>query len=181
MISKTIRSNEDACTWKCLFSSNNSGRNKGADATLRTHERYNMRTSLFMIFIIWTGFLVSSCEDGGAGLTPFGAYSYISYDSTGRAIVRGWLTLLYRDSSRVTGEWHFAAIGNPEGIGPQVGDGNLAGGMNQDSLWVGLHPEFVDNNLVLFGKLEGSHYRGQWTWISFRGPTNHGTFEATRN
>lgn len=111
-------------------------------------------------------------------IAPAGdTYSYTAYDSTGTPVTRGWLTLI-RDGYSVSGEWHLQAIGSPKNIGPQIGDGNLRGEIRNGNLIVELQPNFRDNNIGLIGTLSGATYAGVWTWISFIGPTNQGTFVA---
>jgi hypothetical protein len=107
-------------------------------------------------------------------------YDYLAYDSTGTPIVRGWLTLILHGDS-VSGEWHFNPVGTPTNIGPQIGDGNHLGTVRNGKLIVELQPMYRDNNLSLVGTLSASTYAGEWTWISFIGPTNHGTFVAQQH
>jgi hypothetical protein len=130
-------------------------------------------------------FLSFSCEDGGSetgvGQVPSGAYRYTSYDTNGVAVVRGWLTITYQDSAHITGEWRLDKIGNPQGIGPQVGSGKLAGSFHEGKLIVELNPQFRDNNLQLVGYFQQGDYRGEWFWISFVGITGRGTFEAIKS
>ncbi len=136
---------------------------------------------VLLIFLL-LGFL-TACTESPTDSTPNGAYSYMSFDSSGTAIVKGWFTLEMSDSSHVTGEWHFVKVTDSDDVGPQVGDGVLAGGFTDygiDQVIVDLHPEFRDNNLLLIGKLEESRYSGRWEWISFAGVSNYGTFYAQR-
>ena len=109
-----------------------------------------------------------------------GFYDYTSYDKNGVAVVGGWFTMSFSGGDSVSGEWHFKAIGTPGNIGPQTGNGTLAGKREGDKVWVDLSPQFRDNNLLLDGKIDGNRYSGSWSWISFIGVTNQGTFEATR-
>ena len=134
----------------------------------------------FLLLILETSILLT-CIDSGVGIAPSGAYSYISYDSSGAPIVKGWFTMNITDSVSISGEWHFKKIGKPKDIGPQIGDGVLIGGLKQDFVWIELNPQYIDNNLLLTGMIEDSNYRGEWTWISYAGPTNRGTFKAIKN
>jgi hypothetical protein len=135
--------------------------------------------------VLWS--LVASDVAGVAGcdtLTgpgPAGSYTYTSYDTTGVAVVTGWFIMNISDSSTVSGEWHFSPLGTPQGIGPQTGGGKLVGAFRDGKLWIELNPEFRDNNLELAGTLQGNRYAGTWTWLSFIGVTNHGTFEAMQH
>jgi len=110
-----------------------------------------------------------------------GRYHYTSYDTTGTALVRGWLTMDISDSNTISGEWHFAAVDSPKNIGPQTGDGKLVGGIRGTSVWVELNPQYRDNNLGLIGTLQGNRFSGTWQWISFVGLTNQGPFVAIKN
>ncbi|MCH7612087.1 MAG: hypothetical protein IIB95_12420 [Candidatus Marinimicrobia bacterium] len=138
---------------------------------------------LITMVAIMTG-PIPSCknnsDDTSVGPIPTGAYQYKSYDTTGVAIVKGWLTLNYEDSLHITGEWHLEKIGNPQNIGPQVGSGNLIGGIDQGRVWVELNPQYADNNLQLIGIIEDGYYEGEWIWLSIVGITNRGSFEAVR-
>ena len=108
---------------------------------------------------------------------PSGSYYYQSYNSDGVKVVEGWFTMEENDST-ISGEWHFAKIGHPEGIGPQVGDGVLTGGYQTDSLWIELNPDFRDNNLQLYGMLDDDMYAGRWMWITYAGISSAGIFTA---
>jgi hypothetical protein len=112
--------------------------------------------------------------------SPSGSYWYNSFDSSGTLLVEGWFTMTVADSDSVAGEWHFKAVGTPQRIGPQTGDGTLIGGFRDSVLWIELQPQFRDNNLQLTGTLRGDRYAGSWIWISFIGVTNSGRFEATK-
>ena len=122
-----------------------------------------------------------SCNENVIGPIPAGVYSYMSYDTTGTAIVKGWFTMSFQDSSLITGEWHFEKIGNPQDVGPQIGSGELKGSFEQDKILVELNPQYRDNNLQLSGTKLSDNYSGEWVWISFAGITNRGTFQAIRN
>lgn len=114
-------------------------------------------------------------------VTPAGAFQYKAYDTTGALIVQGWFTLNIIDSTHINGEWHFARVNRYQETGPQVGNGKLVGGFDQGNLWVGLNPEYIDNNITLHGKLVGKSYSGTWIWDSFIGITNRGTFTAIKS
>ena len=131
---------------------------------------------LYLIPIVLAYF---SCNDSDVTVDiPSGSYHYRSYNSSGEKIVEGWFTMEEDSVSNITGEWHFDKIGNPKDIGPQVGDGVLLGGYNDDTLWVELNPQYKDNNLQLIGTLKDGCYEGRWIWITFRGVTAEGTFKA---
>ncbi len=130
--------------------------------------------------------LTAGCRDAGTESgppqvpVPSGTYSYAAYDSSGTAVISGWFTIAHIDSSAITGDWHFRAIGSPVNIGPHAGDGKLAGTLSGGVLQVNLQPNFADNNILLHGSTSSTGIEGTWTWISFIGPTNRGSFIAAR-
>jgi hypothetical protein len=86
-------------------------------------------------------FAASGCDDmAGPGPIPNGGYAYTGFDSNGVVVVTGWLTLDLGDPDRVTGEWRLEPVGNPQGIGPQTGEGRLQGAMADGMLQVDPNP-----------------------------------------
>lgn len=137
----------------------------------------------FLLLIVCILIAFAGCTDKGSdpvGPPPAGVYQYTGYDSTGTAIVRGWLTLNLRDENIIDGEWRLEKIGEPGLIGPQLGTGTLAGGVSDGRMWFDLQPQFRDNNIDIIGTIDGSEFRGRWHWITFSGITNSGTFVAVR-
>ncbi|GEM_PF-495764 len=132
----------------------------------------------FFLLSFFTAALWFGCKQVSS--VPKNAYAYTSYDSSGTAVVSGWFTLSTLDSTNLSGEWHFAAIGDPQRIGPQTGDGKLVGGLNGVKVWIELNHEVSNNNLQLNGIFGQDHIDGQWTWISYDGIANQGTFHAAR-
>ena len=126
-------------------------------------------------------FLITcSSPDNILGPAPSGQYVYSSFDSTGKMIVKGWLILRFDDTNEISGKWNFYPVGHPEDIGPQTGNGKLKGGTFHDMVWIELNPQFSDNNLRLSGNIVDGIFAGRWTWITYSGPTNHGSFKAER-
>ena len=133
--------------------------------------------SISVLFLI----LLGSCHnDPPTGTVSVGRFQYRAYDTSGTIVVEGWLTLTIIDSTNVQGEWHFTKVGNPANIGFHYGDGVLRGAFYHAGLSVGLNPNYIDNNVVLFGTYDGNSYVGTWQWIGFPGVLNHGTFEAVK-
>lgn len=139
-----------------------------------------MRDLISVILILLLLFVIQSCNETTIESLPKGAFEYSSYDSSGTAIAKGWLSFDYHDSTYVKGEWKINKVLNPQCIGPQIGDGNLVGAFIEDKLHLQLNPNIVDNNLVLIGDLEGNKYSGKWIYYSFIGITNWGRFEAIK-
>jgi hypothetical protein len=111
---------------------------------------------------------------------PQGSYAYTGYDSTGVALVKGWLTITFADSVCITGDWKFARVAVGQGLGPQIGDGQLVGGRDNNEVWINLNPQMRDNNVLLRGILDETTYQGDWTWVTFAGPTTGGAFTAVK-
>lgn len=107
-----------------------------------------------------------------------GTHRYIAHDSTGITIVTGHLSISFEDSSNLSGEWELEQIGNPENIGPQTGNGTLIGGINQDTIWINLNPNYMDNNVQLNGILQNGGFNGEWISIGYPGILNKGSFTA---
>lgn len=107
-------------------------------------------------------------------------YQYTGYSRQGTPIVQGYLMLSQRDPNHYTGRWHLRALVDTMRIGPQVGQGNLVGEIRNGALTINLNPNFVDNNVILTGRLRRTVYAGRWEWIGFAGTLNSGTFQAVR-
>jgi len=135
-----------------------------------------------MIFIsVWLSLLFFvECNDNIVGTLPDGTYNYTAYDSLGTIVAKGTLIFKFKDSTSVTGEWEIKKVGDPQNIGPQIGEGELIGDLTNEILWMELNPDFRDNNVFLQGKPEINKYTGKWFYSSFIGPTNWGSFEAVK-
>jgi hypothetical protein len=127
------------------------------------------------------------CEDKGENSvsSPFpgtdpSAYSYRAYTSAGALAVSGTLTLARTDSTLVTGTWSLEGVSSTDRVGPQIGNGTLAGTLKSSKISVDLNPGWRDNNVILTGVIEGEKIVGTWAWITFSGPTTNGAFEAVR-
>lgn len=110
---------------------------------------------------------------------PLGEYQYTGYDDGGVKIVEGRLSLTSRDGDQVKGTWELKQVGELHRIGPQVGSGDLIGGISGSEVSLELNPNMNDNNVSLRGKVEGKRYKGTWRYSGFTGVISSGTFEAT--
>jgi hypothetical protein len=137
----------------------------------------------------YLGFLfLSACKDNVVGnfsdenynTISEGNYDYIAYDSLGTVVAEGMLYFEFKDSTNITGEWEIKKVGDPQNIGPQIGSGKLVGGFSNETFWVALNPDVVDNSVFLQGKSEENKCTGKWEWITEAGPTNWGTFVAVK-
>jgi hypothetical protein len=117
------------------------------------------------------------CKDDTLILPMPTANTYIAYDSAGTLVVQGTMLINVKDST-ITGSWRLSKIGNAQNIGPQTGNGTLKGIIHDGTYYIDLNPGWADNNVLLAGKIENKILHGSWTWSTFAGPTNGGTFEA---
>ena len=120
---------------------------------------------------------VFSCDDKQESENM---YQYSGYDTLGVQIIEGSLFFEYGDSSSISGAWNFNVIGSPENIGPQTGEGEYIGTVENNQLWINLNPEWADNNVHLDGTIDGNKITGNWVYSGFAGSMNHGTFSAEK-
>lgn len=131
--------------------------------------------SIFVI-LLWLSFLISGCNiDETEGL-----FHYSSFDSLGVNIVEGTFSIEYGDSISISGDWDFEKIGNPENIGPQTGEGQLLGTIENEAFFAELNSYMSDNNVSLVGVINGNTITGDWTYSGFAGIINYGTFNAEK-
>ena len=135
---------------------------------------------LIVAVIVFAASLLSCKKENPTETIPAGAFQYKAYDSTGSLVVQGWMTLVMEDSTRITGEWHFSKVDDPQNIGPHFGDGQLVAGFYGGSLSANLNPKYVDNNVFLNGQYAGNTFSGNWFWEGFPGVLNYGSFQAVK-
>jgi hypothetical protein len=139
----------------------------------------SLRGSKLILAVVLAASTGVGCNgSNGPDPVPAGAYAYSGFDSAGRLVVTGSLTLDVQDPAHVAGTWSLQSSGSVQALGPQIGDGQLQGAMNGSNLTVNLNPQQNDNNVFLSGTLDGHTYRGQWTYSGFAGVLNQGSFEA---
>src|SRR6266536_1064733 len=104
-----------------------------------------------------------------------GLYDLREYDTNGELVVAGRLCLTGEQGSQaIMGTRDLEKIGTATNIlgdqwvyGPQIGPGTVTGGFagaGLPDMSLELKPEFVDNNVELFGFLVGDRYFGHWGW-----------------
>jgi len=127
-----------------------------------------------VVFIL---FLFSSCQKENEENDLF---NYSGFDSLGVKIVEGAFSMVYIDSNSIEGDWNFAKIGNPIGIGNQVGSGEYYGFTNNNTISINLNPDYVDDNVNLFGTMNDNTIDGEWSYSTLHGVVNYGTFTAEK-
>jgi len=126
-------------------------------------------------------------------LSPLGVWDYRGYDSLGGLLVTGQLTLIQgtAGTNYVEGLRDLGYAGAPRerppfwDYGPQFGAGWLDGsygyaGHGDLCLGINLNAGVCDNNVFLYGSLFGDLYVGGWSYSTYGGEVERGTFSATR-
>ena len=152
------------------------------DSSLFRSQIMKLASMYFLSFVL--GFHIWNCS-GAKSVQPskpfpLGEYEYAGFDKKGDKIVEGKLAITSREGDRIKGEWQLNRIGNPERIGPQTGTGECDGLINEDSLFINLNPNMVDNNVHLKGKIKDGRYSGTWSYDGVGSGINRGTFEAVK-
>jgi hypothetical protein len=124
--------------------------------------------------------MASACEDLGPREGVAGVYRYTAYDDQGSLVITGELFFRRMDSTMVSGTWRFSASGSPEGLGPQIGEGNFLGNIQGGQMSLDLNPQYRDHNVILTGTITETRYEGEWMWVGYGGPIESGTFEAEK-
>lgn len=140
-----------------------------------------MRLIKFIISGVLLAIAINGCNLIGGHHDHSTTFDYTAHDSLGTIVAKGWLRLDLRDPVNVTGQWEIKQVKDSIYIGPQDGQGRLEGSLkNSGDMWIGLNPDYVDNNVFLNGNYKNDTYKGKWSFSSLLGLTNWGTFVAVR-
>lgn len=143
---------------------------------------------LLLCFIMTGLFVQTGCDSAGSAE----GYTYTAFDEAGDAVVRGQLNLDFEGSGtasgypiKVTGTWQLSRVKDNAEVGPQVGTGTVEGTVNEKKeISLNFNPGVADNNILLVGQFADDLYgsfTGAWTYSTFIGPTEVGTFEVEVN
>ena len=128
--------------------------------------------------------LLAACKNNIVEASPAplleGSFNYTAYDSLGTIVAQGIIFFEIQDTTNIAGEWEISKVGDPQSIGPQIGEGRLIGKLSGETFWVALNPDVVDNNVFLQGESARNKYTGKWEWITEAGPTNWGIFTVEK-
>ena len=131
-----------------------------------------MKMAIVSLLLFVPGFFIWNCSGANSVHQskpfPLGEYQYAGFDNKGNKIVEGRLAITSREADRIKGEWKLSKIGNPERIGPQTGMRECIGLIKDDSLFINLNPNMVDNNVNLKGKVQDRRYSGTWSYDGVR-------------
>jgi hypothetical protein len=141
-----------------------------------------MKSLLSLTFALVVASAVPSCTDQQVIVPALaGTYDYVGYDSSGTPVVHGSVAVKMLDSVRISGTWNLSPVGSPQNIGPQTGRGTISGTLEDDTLCtINLNPQWVDNNVLLQGTFRGESITGRWSFITYAGEANRGTFTARK-
>jgi len=132
------------------------------------------------LLILFLVFIQFSCSDSVVSPSYETTYNYKAYDNAGKLGVTGFLTIDFKDTPELLGRWEFSSEDDSLEMGAQVGEGQLEGTVQGDTLWIDLHPGYADHNIIFNGKIEDDIISGQWSWITTVGIPSQGTFVATK-
>jgi hypothetical protein len=107
----------------------------------------------------------------------------------GEDLVKGAMLVPWpmKEGQTVRGTWEARYVGprtatqpsgDPNQIGPQVGQGSLTAEREDDELRINLNPQMADNNVLLIAAIEDGSLRGRWEYSTFAGVRGGGTFDA---
>lgn len=134
----------------------------------------------YPILALWLLFMACSGSDSVLGPTPSsGTYSYTGRDASGAEVARGWIKITVQGDTQIGGQWHLESVGTASG-GPTLGDGQLQGTVEKESVQINLNPQNADNNLLLSGAIREGQLEGQWSWVTIAGVSKTGTFVAVK-
>ena len=111
-----------------------------------------------------------------------GRLTYQALSEDGHVLVTGEMNITVVDSV-VTGTWqlHWApGADTTTHVGPQIGEGTLAGRQVGDSYAIDLNPGWADNNVFLSAELTASGWSGTWSWSTIAGVAASGPFGTTQ-
>ena len=148
-----------------------------------------MRQKVAVLGLALLAGLFAACSDGMPDSEKgdvSGQFRYTGYDRQGTVVIRGTLDLNEDSGGLVNGRWNLQAVGNPDRLGPQVGQGDAQGNVTTSSggaaeLVLNLNPGWADNNVFVYGQVRGSRIEGDWQWSTLLGSVQSGTFVAERN
>ena len=144
-----------------------------------------MRTIIVpAIILVLAGCGSEGDEPAGLSQLHAGELRYTATAADGQLLLRGKLALSFPDDSTVTGEWSIRWAPGADSsfqVGPQIGNGSLAGRRIGDSLVIDLNPGFMDNNVILFASSNPTNMAGRWSWSTIAGPRTGGLFWTSQD
>lgn len=112
-----------------------------------------------------------------------GDYAYVACDAEGRPLLLGQLALAVETDGTIRGTWEIdraPGVDRAAEVGPQVGEGEVQGFVQDGHAWLNLNPGWADNNVFLSGVFGPGGIGGSWSWSTLLGPRSGGAFTARR-
>ena len=112
-------------------------------------------------------------------------YDYKGFDTNGVLQVSGVITLRLDDTVKIKGDWKLQVLNRDKlkEAGPQDGSGKISGQFKEDTIFLNLNPDQVQDNIYLDGKVTDAKYseiKGKWGYYAFVGKVTGGNFEMVR-
>ena len=128
--------------------------------------------------ILLLGF--AQCNRPGNPQSPMlGRYELAGYDSSGRLIFTGAISLVSLEQNQLKGQCTIAREKDaPEGLFDQNGD--CEGSVDGKKVTIDLAPAVDDGGLVLEGQFDEGRITGVWMFDTFAGSKPLGKFEAVK-
>ena len=142
-----------------------------------------MQKQIWVAALVAVSGLFVGCQGNGTGGLGGGpsakVYDYTAYNGSGEPIVKGVMSFDHTTPTKFTGKWNFRKVRREEAVGPQVGRGNLSGGLSRGRLTVSLTSDPTKGNVRLTGSASGDRFDGDWVWHGRSGNAlNRGKFLA---
>jgi hypothetical protein len=149
------------------------------------------RKPLTAILLAWM-VLGGLCGCDSVDLQDGGSYIYTAWSQGGEVVVSGTFDLIFGERTEadgtitISGDWQLQRVGGGgREVGPQVGEGEMRGTIDNDgNLSINLNPDWADNNVFLSGHFSDERFgdfEGMWSYATFAGHTAGGTFRAERD
>jgi hypothetical protein len=114
---------------------------------------------------------------------PNGTFSYLARIGP-TPVVEGTLTLVVAADSSVSGSWELHRVPGSDptvSVGPQLGNGPLAGQLTTAGVWLDLNPGWADNNVfVALHPESAALLLGTWDHSTIIGPVTGGSVGLLR-
>jgi hypothetical protein len=108
-----------------------------------------------------------------------GRYELAGYDSSGRLIFTGAISLMSLEQNQLKGQCTIAREKDaPEGLFDQ--NGGCEGSVDGKKVTIDLAPAVDDGGLVLNGQFDEGRITGLWMFDTFAGSKPLGKFEAVK-
>jgi len=118
-----------------------------------------------------------------ASVDPNGTFSYLARIGP-TPVVEGTLTLIVAADSSVSGSWELHRVPGLDptvSVGPQLGNGPLAGQLTTAGVWLDLNPGWADNNVfVALHSESAAELLGTWDHSTIIGPVTGGSVRLLR-